>query len=216
MSPLKTWIALGAAGLTLAGCATGPKQGFGQVAGGVTGALIGSQFGSGSGKLAATALGAVVGTMIGGEIGRQLDEADQRALYDAQYKALEYGNPGTPVAWNNPNSGHRGEIVPRNASRAPYVSTLDLHYGIQVPVFVTNVELNFDVLNLLNLLNEDWGTVRYANLNAVAPVEYRGVDPATGKPVYYLRGFAKGTTSKFVTNDLASRWQAKVGARISF
>ena len=68
MSPLKTLIALGAAGLTLSGCATGQKQGFGQVAGGVTGALIGSQFGSGSGKLAATALGAVVGTMIGGEM----------------------------------------------------------------------------------------------------------------------------------------------------
>jgi surface antigen len=112
MSPLKTIIALGAAGLALSGCATGPKQGFGQVAGGVTGALIGSQFGSGSGKLAATALGAVVGTMIGGEIGRQLDEADQRALYDAQYKALEYGNPGTPVGWKNANSGHYGEIVP--------------------------------------------------------------------------------------------------------
>ena len=112
MPPIRTIIALAASGLVLAGCATGPKQGFGQVAGGVTGALIGSQFGSGSGKLAATALGAVVGTMIGGEIGRKLDEADQRALYDAQYKALEYGNPGTPVAWKNPNSGHYGEIVP--------------------------------------------------------------------------------------------------------
>lgn len=112
MPPLKIIIATGVAGLVLAGCQSGPKQGFGQVAGGVTGALIGSQFGSGSGKLAATALGAVVGTMVGGEIGRQLDEADQRALYEAQYRALEYGNPGTPVAWQNPGSGHYGEVVP--------------------------------------------------------------------------------------------------------
>ena len=112
MSRLKTIIMLGLAGLVLASCQSGPKQGFGQVAGGVTGALIGSQFGSGSGRIAATALGAVVGTMIGGEIGRQLDQADQRALYDAQYRALEYGNPGTPVGWKNPNSGHYGEVVP--------------------------------------------------------------------------------------------------------
>ena len=112
MSAVRSAVVIGLAGLLIAGCQTGPKQGFGQVAGGVTGALIGSQFGSGSGRLAATALGAVVGTMIGGSIGRQLDEADQRALYDAQYRALEYGNPGRPVAWRNPGSGHYGEVVP--------------------------------------------------------------------------------------------------------
>ena len=112
MLPLKTVIVIGFCSVALASCQNGPKQGFGQVAGGVTGALVGSQFGSGSGKLAATALGAVVGTMVGGEIGRRLDEADQRALYDAQHKALEFGNPGAPVAWSNPKSGHRGEVVP--------------------------------------------------------------------------------------------------------
>jgi surface antigen len=112
MPSVKTVVALGLAGVMLAGCQSGPKQGVGQVAGGVTGALIGSQFGSGSGKLAATALGAVIGTMIGGEIGRRLDEADQRALYDAQYRALEYGNPGAPVGWKNASSGHYGEVVP--------------------------------------------------------------------------------------------------------
>ena len=112
MRHVKTIILVGLAGVALVGCQTGPKQGFGAVAGGATGALIGSQFGSGSGKVAATALGAVVGTMVGSEIGRQLDEADQRAFYDAQYKALEYGNPGAPVAWRNPNSGHYGDVVP--------------------------------------------------------------------------------------------------------
>lgn len=112
MKLLRTGIVLGLAGIVLAGCQTGPKQGFGQIAGGATGALIGSQFGSGSGRIAATALGAIVGTMVGGEIGRQLDEADQRALYDAQYKALEYGNPGTPVGWKNPDSGRYGDVVP--------------------------------------------------------------------------------------------------------
>lgn len=112
MLPLKPVLVLAVAGLILAGCQSGPKQTFGTFAGGATGALIGSQFGSGSGRLAATALGATIGAMVGSEIGRQLDEADQRALYDAQYRALEYGNPGTPVVWKNPNSGHYGEVVP--------------------------------------------------------------------------------------------------------
>lgn len=112
MLPLKPVLVLAVAELVLAGCQSGPKQTFGTFAGGATGALIGSQFGSGSGRLAATALGATIGAMVGSEIGRQLDEADQRALYDAQYRALEYGNPGTPVAWKNPKSGHYGEVVP--------------------------------------------------------------------------------------------------------
>lgn len=112
MPPLKIVAGLIIAGLILAGCQTGPKQTFGTLAGGATGALIGAQFGQGSGRLAATALGAAIGAMVGSDIGRQLDEADQRALYDAQYRALEYGNPGTPVAWKNPNSGHYGEVVP--------------------------------------------------------------------------------------------------------
>lgn len=112
MALMKSFIVIGIAGLALAGCQNGPKQGFGSVAGGLTGALIGNQFGSGSGKIAATALGAIVGTMVGGEIGRRLDEADQRALYNAQHNALEFGNPGTPVAWKNPNSGRHGEVVP--------------------------------------------------------------------------------------------------------
>jgi len=112
MSRLMTIMVSGLAGLLLVGCQSGPKQGFGQVAGGITGGLIGSQFGSGSGRIAATALGAIVGTMVGGQIGKQLDQADQRAVYDAQYRALEYGNPGSPVGWQNPNSGHYGEVVP--------------------------------------------------------------------------------------------------------
>lgn len=111
MPLLRTLVGLAIAGLVLAGC-QGPKQTFGTLAGGATGAVIGSQFGQGSGRIAATALGAAVGAMVGGEIGRQLDEADRRALYDAQYRALEYGNAGTPVAWRNPNSGNYGEVVP--------------------------------------------------------------------------------------------------------
>jgi len=112
MSSLKSLAVLVVAGLFLAGCQAGPKQQFGGFAGGATGALIGSQFGQGSGRVAATVLGATIGAMVGSEIGRQLDEADQRALYDAQFRALEYGNPGTPVGWKNTKSGHYGDVVP--------------------------------------------------------------------------------------------------------
>jgi hypothetical protein len=48
-------------------------------------------------------------------------------------------------------------------------------------------------------------------------VNYRGIDPATSKPIYQ-----EATTNallpgrQFSTADIRSRWQAKLGLRISF
>ena len=41
-----------------------------------------------------------------------MDDEDKRRAYDAQMSALEGGAAGAPVAWNNPDSGRRGTIVP--------------------------------------------------------------------------------------------------------
>lgn len=99
--------------LVLAGCSTtdvGVKQGVGTLAGGTAGALAGNQIGSGKGKTAATIGGAVLGALVGSEIGRQLDENDRQAIAQAEYQALESAGPNRPVAWQNPRSGHRGQV----------------------------------------------------------------------------------------------------------
>lgn len=90
----------------------GPKAGIGTVAGAVAGGVIGNQIGSGGGRVAATAIGAVVGGLIGHEIGAALDERDRERALAAEYQALEYGRSGAKVGWNNPDSGHYGEVVP--------------------------------------------------------------------------------------------------------
>jgi len=91
---------------------SGPKAGIGTVAGAVAGGVIGNQIGGGSGKVAATAIGAVVGGLIGHEIGAALDERDRERALAAEYQALEYGRSGAKVGWNNPDTGHYGEVVP--------------------------------------------------------------------------------------------------------
>lgn len=78
---------------------TGPREGAGTVAGAVAGGLIGSQFGSGGGRVAAGMIGAVAGGMLGNAIGRSLDEQARREAHLAEYRALEHGAPGSPVAW---------------------------------------------------------------------------------------------------------------------
>ena len=47
-----------------------------------------------------------------------MDDEDKRRAYVAQIDALERGAPGAPVAWENPDSGRRGTIVP-----GPAIST---------------------------------------------------------------------------------------------
>jgi len=118
---------------------------------------------------------------------------------------------------NDPGlSAHRGEIVPRNASRSPWTDTLDFRAALNVPFGRRKVELTFDVLNLLNLIDSDKGRFTFTSNQNIAPIQYGGLDTATGKPIYNIATIASSTFRKFTTDDLRSRWQAQVGLRLRF
>ena len=106
--------ALIAVALVATGCQSqgwGQKQGAGTAIGAVGGGVIGNQFGKGTGNVIATAAGAVIGAWLGNEVGASLDNADRAALGNAQVSA--YSAPiGNQIAWNNPNSGNSGVVVP--------------------------------------------------------------------------------------------------------
>jgi surface antigen len=106
-------------GAALAGCAgdpvtgTGPKENTGTLVGALAGAAIGSQIGGGTGeRVAAGVAGAAIGGILGNRIGAAMDDEDKQRAYVAQMDALERGPSGAPVAWENPDSGRRGSIVP--------------------------------------------------------------------------------------------------------
>lgn len=104
------------AGALVSGCATqqhrqAPKQTIGTIMGAGLGALAGSQMGSGKGQMVAVAMGTLAGAMIGNSIGESLDRADRRYANRAQQTA--HAAPvGKTVSWNNPKSGHSGEVTP--------------------------------------------------------------------------------------------------------
>jgi surface antigen len=110
---------------TLSGCAGDPYGGPKQDAGAVTGAVLGGILGSSAAgrgignRVAGGVLGAAVGGILGGAIGASLDEADRQRAYAAEMQALQYGDPGAPVAWRNPDSGRYGTVV----AGAPYQSS---------------------------------------------------------------------------------------------
>ena len=123
--------------LALGGCATSPGSpgplgngstgsagnsgvGGGEIGGTLVGAglggLAGSQFGHGSGKVVATLLGVGVGGFLGNRVGNSLDRGSIAQANQATQQALETGQPGQQLPWQNPQNGNHGYVV----VQAPY------------------------------------------------------------------------------------------------
>jgi len=99
---------------SVAGCQTagesGPREGAGTAVGAVAGGLLGASLGRGGGRVAGGIIGAVAGGMIGNAIGKSLDEQARQEAYAAEYRALEHGAPGAPVAWRHQQ--YYGTVTP--------------------------------------------------------------------------------------------------------
>jgi surface antigen len=110
-------LAIAVMALSLVACeqGAGPKQSIGTVGGAVLGGLAGMAVGGGSGRLWATGAGVLLGALIGSEVGKSLDRADRQYMAQSTQNALESGQSGQPVQWQNPDSGHSGTIVPQKA-----------------------------------------------------------------------------------------------------
>lgn len=90
------------------------KSDVGTVLGAVGGAAIGSRIGGGSGRVAAIAAGTLIGAGLGHEIGGSLDRADMAYYNRTQQQALETGQAGQTLPWQNPQSGNSGSFTPSN------------------------------------------------------------------------------------------------------
>ena len=107
----------------------------------------------------------------------------------------------------------RGQIVDRNSTRLDWRNYVDFRLAFNVPVRKTKVELIADVQNFLNIFKNDAGRVEEEFFPGLAPIRYNGLQD--GKPVYQLL-FTSPTFTKGSYVDLASRYQAQLGARFRF
>lgn len=108
---------------------------------------------------------------------------------------------------------YRGQIVPRNSHRSPWVHTVDMSLRQEIPAFFKGhrAVLTFDVQNLTNLLNNDWGRLEQVGFPSVAPVTTPSIDAATGRYIYTGLSDPNLTTSA-----RRSVWQIQVGVRYEF
>jgi hypothetical protein len=109
----------------------------------------------------------------------------------------------------------RGQIMEKGASRAPWTNALDMRAALGIPVSRTKIEITFDMLNFLNLLNKDWGVVDNATFGDLNPLPVPTVN-AAGQMVYNLANITRAGYVKFDRDDLRSRWQGQLGFRVRF
>ena len=128
---------------------------------------------------------------------------------------------------------NRLRIVHRNACRTPWSNQVDVRFSQGFPVGGTEVVLTFDVLNVLNLFNRNWGHVQAVNpVVQLLSVESRIEDdpepnsvlPESDDPLRarYVGALQTGETGgiraavPYVPQIGASQWQAQFGIAIRF
>jgi hypothetical protein len=116
---------------------------------------------------------------------------------------------------------NRGSIISRNECREPWQSSLDTRFTFKVPTIRgQRAEISLDILNLPNLLNEDWGVTQYVPFAGVDLFELRGWDTANNRgyfqPTGNLRLNEDGEADPFSVLSGSSRWQMQLGIRYAF
>ncbi|NWG54267.1 MAG: TonB-dependent receptor [Hydrogenophilaceae bacterium] len=116
-----------------------------------------------------------------------------------------------------------GGIVPRGSFRNPDVEQVDLQISQDIPALFqgNRARLTFDIANVLNLLNDEWGVVEEfpedVRLFNVACADASGVASNLGAVTCqrYLISSVNTTQTSSLTTD-ESRWVIQIGLRYEF
>ncbi|MDQ6814017.1 MAG: TonB-dependent receptor, partial [Bacteroidota bacterium] len=125
----------------------------------------------------------------------------------------------------------RGQYAERNGLRTAWVNNLDMKLMHEFKLSKTDksksLQISLDVLNVLNLLNNNWGHVTFVtNLNNYTVNFLQFVNDAGGKkPGTPSTGYTpafnfvkpSGIDNHYYTLDpINSRWQGQVGVKFNF
>ena len=110
---------------------------------------------------------------------------------------------------------NKGRMSERSGAREPWSSSVDLRIAQEIPVVAGHkVEITFDILNLMNLLDSGGGWVRNTGANqTVNLLQFRSFETAPGADYGKARYQWLGVTDPFQPDDTLSRWQMQLGIR---
>lgn len=112
----------------------------------------------------------------------------------------------------------QSQTLKANQFTEPWSRELDFHYELGLPqIRGIRASVQVDMLNLLNLMDREFGVARSVVNQTYTPVVYVGQDPATNRPVYRENfSGALNVNNQYSTANLRSRWQGKLGFRVTF
>lgn len=114
-------------------------------------------------------------------------------------------------------SGYEGGFLEKGATRAPWVTRLDLNITQQVPGFIEGHkgEVFFSIRNLLNLIDSSKGQALRNQFGTQSLVDLGGIDDQ-GRYIYddVFGGYDGNTYDTFDAKN--SAWSLKVGVRYRF
>ncbi|WP_119967887.1 TonB-dependent receptor [Shewanella japonica] len=114
---------------------------------------------------------------------------------------------------------YAGGIAPKGTDNQPWVHQLDFRFTQELPGFMDDHKgiLYFDIKNVLNLMNDDWGRVESQSFGSAKLVDYK-YDADTGIYEYSVPYGQDGliTDNSNSYDEIKSTWQLKVGVKYKF
>ncbi|HEX8327778.1 MAG TPA: carboxypeptidase regulatory-like domain-containing protein [Hymenobacter sp.] len=114
---------------------------------------------------------------------------------------------------------HRGQVVERFAGRMPWTHQIDLRVAQDVNFMAggkkNTIQVTFDIQNLGNLLNKDWGHQYTLQNNAIELLRAETTGPGAQPTLSFPASFAT-TNRAYDIAPFFSRWQGQLGLRYSF
>jgi len=116
---------------------------------------------------------------------------------------------------------HRGDYAGRNATINPYFGRMDINITQDLKIKIAKeyhtFKLSYDIINLGNYINRDWGLVKSTTVTNFLKYEGLGAD---GKTPAFSFPFQTGTTP-FIqpyqnSTSIGSRWQMQIGIKYLF
>lgn len=117
---------------------------------------------------------------------------------------------------------YQGSILPRNELREPWRNQVDVRFTQKLPAFSDHtIEFTWDIQNILNLFNSEWGLVRYVNFQSY---NLFGLGTVGGSPfdeqgrlrMTYTEPTTNGQSGVYITDNFFSRWRMQLGLRYNF
>lgn len=120
-------------------------------------------------------------------------------------------------------SRHRGQFAERNGARLPFTTNLDLKvlqdFNLRLGKENYQLEVTWDVYNLGNMINRDWGRSYFASNDQFGLISFAGYVSASNLTPQYRFNPTITTPYNFnntATPAYANRWISQLGVRLNF